>query len=582
MAVKNWVYGAKTPDIEQAVSDAIFTAHRYRNKLCELELAKRERHYALLRELAPAFVAAEAAVDECVKELTEAREAIQAERVRQRKKTLVGAGHLTKRADDAKARLKLLRAELKEAKHAAYTDASVKKAMDSNSAQHKNECKEAKRDSGLYWGTEATVRESCRSFQAGAPPEFKRYDGTGQLSIQISGGLDCCDAERYTTLFYFGEWIDHRKRWCYIRIASEQRKPVFARLPVVFHRPLPEGTIKRAYLERRKIANQIRWSIRMCIDIPSAPEQQVLPGEVAVHTGWRMEPSGLRVATWLGSDGQRGCLRLSREHCDDYARLDSIKSQRDQRFNEIIATLREWLQGRDVPEWLAEIRPHLHSWKSPARLSKLYWQWADDRQHGDDDLMAAMDDWRKRDKHDWQHSCRMSTRIKRRRKHLFRNFAKTLADQYGVVFLSPIDVKDLNRNSDPEDLERDNTQAHRHSKWASVSELTEAVREKFPLHTVDVSCVNISRQCCNCGNLSATSKRQVQCRECGQTHDVDDNAVANTFARGDVRLKSGALLELKEEQEVKDANAKAKLAKMQESRRASRERELLASETTGK
>lgn len=568
-ATKNWVYGAKAPDVERAVSDAIFAAHRYRNRLCELELEKRQRHEELLQRLAPGYVAACEAVGAAEARLAEIRDAIQAERVKQRTKKPEGCGHLIAEATAIKATLKVLRATRKAEKQAAYATPNVIDAMKENAAHHKAACAEAKAASGLYWGTEAIVKQACASFASGAPPRFKRYEGEGQLAVQLQGGLDCADADRSNTLCYLGDAIDHKRRWCYIRIGSDGRAPVFARVPIVFNRPLPAGKIKWAYLERRKIASHVRWSIRLTIDCDTEPDR-CRDGEVAIHTGWRMEPSGLRVCTWLGSDGERGCLRLGKNHCDDYAKLDEIKSARDLAFNEMISELREWIKDRDVPEWMAEVRPHLHLWKSPARLAKLYWQWCEDCIDGGEAMLERLNQWRKQDKHRWQNERRLSVRIVRRRNDLFRNFAKQLSDRYGVAVVSPIDAKALTENSEPEELERDNTQAHRHAKWAAVSTLTQCFREKFPLHCIDVSGVDITRQCCNCGTLSASTKRKVQCLECGHTHDVDDNAVANTLARGEAAIKSGALLDLVAAQEDKIAAQAAKLAKMQAANRAAR------------
>lgn len=582
MATKNWVYGAKTPDIEQAVDAATLAAHRYRNRLCELEIDKRKRHEELLQRLAPGYVAACNAVEAAETRLAEIREAIQAERVKQRTKKPTGCDSLTAEATATKAQLKQLRATRKIEKQAAYSMPAVAEAMKVNTAQHKAQCAEAKTASGLYWGTEAIVRQACGSFASGAPPRFKRYDGEGQLAVQLQGGLDCADAERSNTLCYLGDAIDRKRRWCYIRIGSDGRAPIFARVPIVFHRPLPAGRIKWAYLERRKIASHVRWSIRLTIDCDPETDR-CRDGEVAIHTGCRMEPSGLRVCTWLGSDGERGCLRLPTSHCDDYYKLDEIKSQRDLAFNEAIGQFMQWrAKQTELPEWLSELTSHIHQWKSANRLDDLAWRMYAHPTHDDDDIVDRLMDWRKQDKHRWQNERRLSVRIVRRRNDLFRNFAKQMSDRYGVAIVSPIDAKELTENSNPEDLERDNTQAHRHAKWAAVSTLTQCVREKFPLHCIEVSSVDITRQCCNCGTLSASTSRKVQCLECGHTHDVDDNAVVNTLARGEAAIKSGALLELVAAQEDKAASKAAKLAKMQEANRGARKHKQITKELQGK
>lgn len=580
MATKNWCYGAKAPDIEQRVSDAIFAAHRYRNRLCELELERRARRYDILRKLAPEFVQCELAVSAAEQELAAVRESIQAERVKQRTKTPAGVSHLTERTKELKASLKDLRAELKEAKLAAYAESAVSEAMDQNDSQHLAECQFAKEQSGLYWGTAAVVKMACKSFGKGSPPRFKRFEGEGQLAVQLQGGLDCEHIFRQNTRCYITN-VAGKRADCLIRIGSEGGKSIFARVPIVFHRRLPGGKIKWAYLERRKIADHIRWTVRLTIDCERTVDC-CLPGEVAIHTGWWMEPGGLRVATWLASDGRWGTLRLEKLHCDAYYKLDGIRSQRDESFNSVIDLLRGWLkEDRDLPDWLAEVKPHLHAWKANARLSKLVWQWSRDRFTGDDEMFEKLWEWRRSDKHLWQHERRLAVRIVRRRRDIFRNFAAMLYGRYGVAIVSPIDAAELTENSEPEDLERDNTQAHRHAKWAAVSELTQMIREKFSLHCVAVPSKNITRQCSGCGSINKVRHRKLQCSNCGKTIDIDENATVNILSRGMAALKSGAVLKLVEEEEDKVRKQQKKLAKMQEANRVARKAKKAAAKNVG-
>ena len=585
MPTKNWVYGAKSPDIEQAVSDAIYAAHRYRNKLCELELEKRKRHEDLLQRLAPDYVTACKAVEAEEKLLGEAREAIQEERVKQRTKKPKGVDHLTAKASECKAALKQLRADRKAAKQSAYDDPAVTQAMEQNQQQHKEACAEAKANSGLYWGTEAIVKQACKSFAAGAPPRFKRFDGEGQLAVQLQGGHDTSDALDSDTRLQLivpdalqERLLMHGKAprskttvACLIRIGSyDNKSPIFARVPIKFHRALPPGKIKWAYLERRMLANRPKWSVRLTIDVPE-PDRPRPDGYVAIHVGWHSEAKGLRVATSLGSDGKYRYLRLSNEHLADYERLDSVRSQRDIAFNEIRDRFTEWLKSHTHPEWLDEDTKFISRWKSPAKLAGIILRWRDERFEGDG-IFDSLNQWRKQDKHRWQHERRLSKRIVRRRSDLYRNFAKQLSDQYGTAFIAPIDAKELVEHSKPEDLERDNRLSARRAKQAAVSDLLRMIREKFPLHCVEIDAKGITKTCANCGAENVVRRRKVQCVGCHKTYDVDENALSNTLARGEVALKSGALLELRQAQEDKEQQQREKLAKMQAANRAARKR----------
>lgn len=566
MSVKNWVYGGRIPSPQDVVDDGVYAAHKYRNKLCELELAKRERHYDLLRRLAPAFVEAEASAKSLEIELGVVREMIQAERKKQQTKTPTGVSGYMKRAAEIKDLLKEARATLKSAKLAAYSDPKVKAAMAENAEQHKEECAKAKEDSGLYWGTELVVSQACRSFGSGSPPKFKRYTGQGQLAVQVQGGMDCSEALAPNTLVYIeGEG---RRRTAKIRIGStENRSPIFADMPIVMHRELPEGRIKWAFLQRRKRADKARYSLRFSVEVDDAPASEIPPGEVAIHVGWSMTPSGLKVATWLGSDGDWGVLVLPISHCDDYERLSEIQARRDNQFNEARERLQEWMEGRELPEWFTGATKLLHAWKQPLRLAILVNQWRDSRIDQDERIFSLLDQWRKRDKHAWQHFARLSERVTGRRKSWFGTFLSGLAKRYGVCVIAPVNVSELTENSDPEDVSADPKQMHKHARWAAPSLLLQLAKEKWPERCIEVDCANMSRQCMHCGHVNEPQGRRIQCHGCGRTWDIDFNGATVMLARGQAAKDSGALDALVEAREAKAVAAKEKLEKLAKARR---------------
>ncbi len=587
MPTLNWVYGARTPDIEQAVADAVFTAHRYRNKLCELELAKRERHEKLLQRLAPKYVKACAAVEAVETPLGVAREAIQAEKKKQRTKKPTGCEEFVATAKKCRADLKKLREVRKITKKAAYTDRFVAEAMAENSERHKEAQVQAKTGSGLYWGTEAIVKAACKSFSSKAPPRFKRYEGEGQLGVQLQKGLDTRVAtERNTKLqLILPPELDEamavdgkassslcRTAECLIRIGSNKGRPVFARLPISFHRPLPPGKIKWAYLERRRIADRVRWSIRLTIAVKRGPAPPITKPSVAVHVGWRMDGKELRVVTWLGSDGSKGVLSLPKSHLDDYLRLDKVQSIRDHKLNAILAHLRQWLSDRKIPDWLKESTKSLHQWRAPARLAALIWRWKENRFDGDTDVLDEIDTWRKSDKKRWQHERRLSVRVARRRKDWYRNFACRLKRRFDVVIIAPISAKKLVERHKPEDLEQD--PKARRAKQAAVAGLLTIVSEKFGLRCVVTDAAGITRTCSQCGHDNAAPRRRVQCGGCSRTYDRDENAAVNTLARGEESLEDGALLENQRAEEKREEEARKKLLKMQDAARAARKRKL--------
>jgi hypothetical protein len=568
MAVLNWCYGAKTPDLKNEIEQSLYAAHKYRNDICRIELDKRRRHYQILRRFAPEFVRLEKAIELFIAELESVRKSIQRERVLQRTKTPTGCEAFVDRAAKIKSELKTLRAELKIAKKSAYENETVKLFLSRAADRKKRKEAELKKTCGLYWGTEAITRQACGSFGSGAPPRFTRYTGEGQLAVQIQGGLDCDEAGEENTLCYLDS-IDDKKADCYFRIASENGRPVFAKIPIVFHRPLPEGRIKWAYLERRKIADHVRWNVRLTIDV-GKPVPRDTYSWVAIHVGWRMIDAGLRVAVWQGSDGKQGEVVLPNDHLDDYLRLDEIKSRRDLNFNDSMKMLIEFCKTKnDLPDWLEKDRPHLSKWKTQNRLAALVTFWRDNRFDGDDEIYQSLESWRKPDKHAWQNFCRLSKRVCRRRTDWYRKLAKQLSDRYGVLYWSKIDAGKLSENTTPEELGRDDTTIHRHSKQAAVFDFVRIIREKFPLHDIETGSPNMTRQCANCGEMNnpKKGKRLHACVGCGKTWDIDDNALANTIARGEVLQKTGGLLAIQEKAEENEKKQAEKLLKMQDARR---------------
>lgn len=581
--MKNIVFGTKVED-SKAIEDAIFAAHKYRNKLCEIELRRRAAYHELLREYCPDVVRLEAEANRLTELIEENQATIRQQRMEQRTKTPKGEVVRSARSavKDIQAERKEVYANLESARIQARENEFFVAADQSLQSDAKEWLSEAKRDSGLYWATEGVVKMFCREFSSGPPPSFKRYDGEGQIAVQYQGGLPSSDIGIPNTLIYFGEQMGSRIE-CFFRVASDERKnPIFARLLVKNHREIEPGKIKWAYIEKRMAADNVRWKLRLTVDEDRKPQ---IPHDdsrwVAVHFGWAMQHNGLRSATWHGFDGSRGAVVLDKCHLADYDKLDQIRSEIDRTFNEAIELLRVFAskrKGNENPEWFAESMPHFGKWRSFRRFMRFMLRWRDDRFDGDESAFASLWELHKEIKHRWQHRERLSLRVAKRREHQYRCFVRDLQKRYEVVFLAHVDTKELNENSSPEDLERDNTKSHRHSKWAAVATLEGFIRERYALATVAVNSKNLTRQCANCGELNVVKRRSVQCRGCGNTWDVDENAIANTITRGESAVKSGALLESKQRQDGKDERAKEKLAKMHEGARVARKRKLESAE----
>lgn len=573
MTVKNYTYGARVPDNLDVVNDQIRKAHDYRNRICAIELSHRERHRAILMRLCPEFARLSDEIAAVESQLGAAREAIQAAKSKQRTKTPTGVDGVVATADYCKSTLKQLQVELKAEKLGSYETDAVRAAILGNQAIKAKELAEAKASAGLYWGTEALVAASCKTFSSKSPPRFARWQGEGQLAVQLQKGRPVELATSSDTRFQLlipDDWEGRERIDCLIRVMSEPNgSPVFARVPIRLHRPLPPGgKIKWAYLEKRKQANKDKWKIRLSIDIPD--EEPPLPNSpmVAIHVGWRKDDDSLRVATWLGSDGRSGTIGMPMSHVEQYLHLDEASAIRDVKLNEAISELKSFLKG-SVPDWLVDRTKSLHLWKSQARLAGLMRYWRDNRFEGDGAIYDSLESWRKTDKHDWQHERRLALRLVRRRKNHYRVSLRCLRRQYPIVTIAEIDKAELMERSNPEDLKRDNSLANRYAGISASSDFTDIIKEVWPLAWINADFKNISRQCMNCGHVNDAkfSRWKVTCKGCKTEYDIDDNGVLHTLMRGETMAKSGALLEHLVKAQLASVKRLEKQIKMQEGRR---------------
>jgi hypothetical protein len=292
------------------VLDQLRAAHRYRNKLCELELERREEVHETVEKLEPRLAELRGAI-ECAKaalaEATRAKKAANAEARRHKAdKALVAAER------EARQRLKAIYMEEKALRAATFGREDVKAALKVVEERHCQEQRAARAESQLYWGTYLTIEHGCTSMRSGPPPKFLRWDGYGQLSLQIQGGL---------TWEQIAGGRDSRIRltppqsdlpaWhlLWFRIGSKEGKPVWTVVPVkITRKPPPTAKAKWAYLQRRVIgqevtakdrrychAGRIEWFVMFSMSDAGGWAKPDLAdqGVVAINCGFRRVEGGL-------------------------------------------------------------------------------------------------------------------------------------------------------------------------------------------------------------------------------------------------------------------------------------------------
>src|SRR3990172_8746085 len=201
----------------------------------------------------------------------------------------------------------------------------------------------------VHWGTyqliEAADDQSRKDldlydYDGPCDPRFARWNGNGQVSVQIIKGLDVAAVHDGTQvrigrvdagLAWESPVRSERRRFArtYLEVrvgTDEHRGPVWASWPMVQHRPLPAGRLKRVTVSRRMRGPREEGSCEITLDTERAPRVGVV-GAVAIDIGWRLMPGGgIRVASWLGTDGESGELRVEPEIVSGLQKVESLSS----------------------------------------------------------------------------------------------------------------------------------------------------------------------------------------------------------------------------------------------------------------
>lgn len=334
---------------------------------------------------------------------------------------------------------------------------------------------------------------------------------------------------------------------------GEADAPIWAVLPMIYHRDLPAGSqIKWLYVHREKVATRWRWKVSMVISAPdgfAGRSDLATTGTVAVNAGWRQLSNGdVRVCYWHGDDGQHGDVVIPADRVAAlWDRAEQLRSTRDLLFNEAVAKLTAWMEENRaiLPAWLVERTEYLSQWRSSARLSGLVLYWRNNRFVGDESMYPWLDGWlvinpnpkrpnadgrpkahyigfRKQDKHlyDWEQGLR--DRGQNWRRNLFRHVALGLAQKYRRVLVGKMNLRELQERPTQESNDVEIRSAKRNARIASPGLLLQFIKER--MEVTEMESTNLTQRCPECRRLDAfdASKELVrQCRHCGIEQDQD-------------------------------------------------------------
>lgn len=583
MPILVYEYGLLPPTEKANLVDSqMRSAHRYRNKLVEIELERRKGVRAAMgahEDMAP--------LEEQIAEVSQKRDDARAQLLQTRKATRSRSDSADVRAAvrDLGARLRELRAKVKELRKAVAADAVVHAAIVQADQHAHDRIIEHRKSCGVYWGTYLLQEaDAQRARQEKFPPKFRRWTGSGRVSVQLQGGLEVKDLwgtdtqvqvdpvsdVAHNPLMRRGARRRAQRTTLRIRVGSEHRRPIWAEFPMVYHRPLPEGSVIKVVtiIKRPRDCHTWFWLAQFTIEAPevSYPSAQ---GAVALNLGFSVRPDGsIRSGYLVGSDGIEQEVIVSRRDIDAISKANDLQSKRDNAMNVVRddlvawkATLLEKLapdhkaavqairatypdadgweylirymrhEGPAVPMWFMRATANMHAWRSCERFRALAYTWRANRFVGDGFAYFILNAWRYHEEHlqSWEANMRRIAIIRRRDE--YRKIASSLRSRYHTVIVDDTDLREFQRSPAPESEAREIPAVKTNQRLAAGSVLRTTILNAFGSRKWKTSAKNVTKRCHKCGVVNELDRlamdRQYRCNACNATFDQDANAGHN-------------------------------------------------------
>jgi hypothetical protein len=300
-------------------------------------------------------------------------------------------------------------------------------------------------------------------------------------------------------------------------------------------------------VHRQRVGSGFRWLCDVTVICRSDKPATTGP-DAAIDLGWRMVPGGLRVATLVDRTSHDPMAPLATEYLvlpdavlDRIRKIEDLQSIRKKSFNAQLLLVKTWLdQQEQIPEWLAEATEYLHQWKSERRLAVLTFRWRDQRFEGDAEAYERLEAWRKQDKHLWDWEANLRDKVLRRRREIYRVWAKSICQRYGRIALEKMDLRDFDRRKQVESDDGSDAAARKHRRDPALSTLRLAIKEAAAARkvtVVDCDPAWTTRGCSSCGVVDETwDPKEVirhRCQACGVEWDQDVNAAINLLRASD-------------------------------------------------
>ncbi len=554
MAIRVYEYGCGRGQIMglEAALDQMQRRVDFWNRLVEIDNDVRARMDALLF------------AGECESELSSLRERLK--NLLQGGSVASAAEHISsdgqKSAEVGVLRV-AIRTKLEEVKKIRKVNAAVhREQLRELDAERKARIAQVQSSAGLYWANRDDIRRKyevarLRAIRAGRTLRPQIWDGGGKTTVQFQKSLLVPQAFAQNGRLQINPvpdaaWLSHsraeRRRLDRTRVrirvaAREDRSPIWLDVPLVLHRPLPQaGVIRSASFIREHIGTSWRHRVLFTVLEPN-PNPTENNNAVGIDFGWRVVPRGLRVAYWAGQDGRSGELVLPPADLTEFKKIGGLEATIRASREAVVSTLRQWMDGRTVPDEWAKTAEKALSASSPAGMVQLFECWQACRFRGDHRAFGVLRDWHKRYLHLWTWQANLRDQLLRRRRELYRRFAADLAHRYGRVFVNDIPLGRLALRPRSGDMF---IPAARHHRFiAAVSTLCRILQhacEKRGVLWTRVKCRGATKSCHVCGTLDDWNPQVAlahTCSKCGQSWDQDHNAAMHVLREG-VKLASSA------------------------------------------
>jgi len=554
--------GVPTEDCRQYVSDQFYYAHKYYNKLIELERKLHHDKKEFEKVCNPDLEQHYNAVSARELELSAALEQHTKSKVNAQDK--LGSDELYTLVKTCRARLREAQKLLASERKKARATEQYKSALQTMNAFHIEARKKLYNNTPvLFWGTKNHCVQRVelavsKRMEIGQPPMFQPWSRDGVLYAQVINGMDAASVFDCKHGVVQIETLprDHRdskrfgKRFpalVRMRVGSDGRKPIWCTVKASIHRKFPPGSrIMAVQLIRRQHMyyqhNDGLWhpyddyEIQFTLRIPEEPRKYDPAKSLcaAIDLGWRVREDGLRVGLWADSDGNKGEFMLPAIEFEMKSRAERIQSYRDIDMNECLKSVIEWRSTLDaIPEWLEKAGiKNVHAWRSVSALYRLLSVMEDNKEFAPA-MLEVLRKWRAREAHLQQYQRGLVWHQEARRLDYYRNLAAQFERKYNYVIFEDMLITDLRTDKEAEDETMSNDQIKNMRMYRNLSAiglLRQCFVQKFGKPNVILGKTEFTTiDCHSCGTRNDFDKRRLvmKCTHCGIEIDQDYNAALN-------------------------------------------------------